>query len=170
MMKKDKRLTLLAFAVFAAVAASALGGCKRLPPRPEGMPELYPCTMHVTFGGEIVEGVRVGLISDDPALKKWRAGGVTDAEGNVVIKTAAYYDGAAAGTFKLSFSKSEDRLGDTLEEMQPLSLIPLKYLPVNTKLTVEIKPEKNEFVYELDGGQEVFLVPKGSVQPPKHKR
>lgn len=170
MMKKDKRLTLLAFAVFAALVTTALCGCKRLPPRPEGMPELYPCTMHVTFGGEIVEGVRVGLISDDPALKKWRAGGVTDAEGNVVIKTAAYYDGAAAGTFKLSFSKSEDRLGDTLEEMQPLSLIPLKYLPVNTQLTVEIKPEKNEFVYELDGGQEVFPVPKGSVQPPKHKR
>ena len=145
-------------------------GCRRLPDRPEDLPTLYPCEINVTFGGKTIEGVQVSLVSDSPELKKWRAGGVTDAEGNVVLKTSFCYEGVPEGTFVLSFSKSEERLGNTLEEMTPLSLIPLKYTPGKSKMNVTIKPEENKLQFKLDGGEERFPVPKGARQSPRMKR
>ncbi|MBQ9372975.1 MAG: hypothetical protein IJM30_00940 [Thermoguttaceae bacterium] len=153
----------------ALVVFLAQSGCNRLPPKPEGLPELYPCVVTATFGGKPVEGVRVALTSTDPGSRKWRSGGATDAKGRCVVKTAFYYKGAPEGAFKISFAKTEEQLGDTIEEMQPLSLIPIKYSPMKSTLTVEVKREKNEFSFELDGGEERFPIPKGSVPPPRFK-
>lgn len=153
----EKRTWRAALGVFAALAA---GGCLQ-PERPEGLPELYPCEIVVTFGGEPLEGVLATLTPESPELKKWRAGGTTDAEGRIKVKTAFCWEGVAAGTYRLGFTKEEERVGDTAEEMTPMSLIPLKYAPQNTELTFEAKPGKNKATFELDAGEELFPVPTG---------
>ena len=90
-----------------------------------------------------------------------------DAEGKLTVKTGFYYEGAPSGEYRISFAKLQERWGDTLEEMQPLSLIPLKYGPQKSDLTVEVKPEKNEITLELDGGEEIVPVPKGATLGPR---
>ena len=164
-----KSISSLRALVALAIVAACAFGCNRLPDRPEDLPELYPLEIVATFGGKPVEGVTVSMTSLDPALKKWRSGGQTDAEGRVVIRTGMYFDGAPEGEFKLSFQKQQERVGDTLEDMQPLSLIPLKYSPARSELTVEVKPnrKKTELVFELDGGEEIVAVPKGATLGPR---
>ncbi len=171
---KAKIMTIKRFQTFAALLTLAIVtsavSCKRLPSQPEDLPKLYPTTIEVTFGGEIVPDVSVIMTPTDAALKKWKSGGKTDEKGRCVVKTAFCYDGAPQGSYKLAFSKLEERIGDELEDMQPLSLIPMKYLPQNTELTLDVKPEKNVVRLELDGGQEIFPVPKGTVPSPRMKR
>lgn len=171
-MKKTTKNNQSALVALLVVVATCALGCKRLPDRPEDLPKLYPIEIVATFGGEPIEGVTVGMTSTDPALKKWRSGGQTDAEGRVVVRTGMYFEGAPEGEFKLSFQKLQERVGDTLEDMQPLSLIPLKYSPARTELTVEVKPnpKKTELVFELDGGEEVVAVPKGATLGPRKGR
>lgn len=135
-------------------------GCSRLPPAPEGLPKLYPCKIKVTFGGETIEGVRVSLISTDPNYK-WKSGGSTNKKGVAEIQTSFAYPGVPKGRFTIAFDKIEDCLGNTLEEMTPISLIPLKYRPDKSTEVVEIKEGKNEFTFTLDGGQERLPVPRG---------
>ena len=147
-----------AAALFLGIALAV--GCRQ-PERPEGLPELYPCEIVVTFGGEPMEGVLATLTPETPELKKWRAGGTTDVEGRIKVKTAFCWEGIAAGTYRLGFTKEEERVGETAEEMTPTSLIPLKYAPQNSELTIEAKPEKNKFTFELDAGEEMFPVPTG---------
>lgn len=144
------------------IVLTGFAGCRRLPDKPEGFPPLYPCTVTVTFGGRAIEGVKVGLrpVDDD---SKWQAGGNTDDKGVVKVKTSFAYDGAPEGRYVISFAKTEDRLGNTIEDMQPLSLIPLKYGPDRSEEIVEIEPKKNEFVFALDAGEEVVPPPKGAV-------
>lgn len=158
--KRIWRATLGVFAASAVVGIAAANGCRR-PERPEGLPELYPCEIVVTFGGEPLEGVLATLTPESPELKKWRAGGTTDAEGRVEVKTAFCWEGVAAGTYRLGFTKEEERVGDTAEEMTPISLIPLKYAPQNSELTFEAKPGKNKATFELDAGEELFPTPTG---------
>ncbi len=155
----------LALAMLTLVALTS--ACKRLPDRPDDLPQLYPVVLRVTFGGAPVEGVTVNMTPLDPALKKWKSGGQLDAEGKLTVKTGFYYEGAPSGEYRISFAKLQERWGDTLEEMQPLSLIPLKYGPQKSDLTVEVKPEKNEITLELDGGEEIVPVPKGATLGPR---
>jgi hypothetical protein len=135
-------------------------GCKKLPPPPEGLPKLYPCIITVTFGGEAIEGVRVSLTSAESNYK-WKSGGSTDKNGVAEIRTSFAYPGAPRGKFILAFDKIEDCLGNTLEEMTPISLIPLKYGLNKSAEIVEIKEGKNEFTFTLDGGKERLPLPKG---------
>ena len=152
--------------LFALLLVSA---CQRLPDRPADLPELHPCTVSVTFGGEAIEGVTVSLVSDIQGYK-WKAGGKTDEKGIVKLKTAFAYPGVPVGTFKVSFSKMEERVGNTLEEMSPRSFIPLKYGAGKSEEVVEVKPGKNNFTFTLDGGEEIFPVPKGAVPMPSKMR
>lgn len=166
------RLKTRRFLIAASIGAVIISAsCARLPERPEDLPELYPTVIVATFGGQPVENVTVNMTPLDPALKKWKSGGQTDAEGKVVVKTGFYYEGAPQGEFKLSFQKLQERVGDTLEDMQPLSLIPLKYGPTRTDLTITIAPEKKktEYRFELDGGEEIVPVPKGATLGPRKR-
>jgi hypothetical protein len=132
---------------------TAIIGCRRLE-RPDGLPELYPCTITTTFDGEAVEGVNIQLtpvMSDS----KWAAGGKTDAKGVAVLATAVGFNGVPEGEYIVSFTKTEQRGGETVAEMTPKSLIPLKYAPGYTMESVEIKPETNEFTFSLDAGEEI---------------
>ncbi len=139
-------------------------GCRRLPERPEGLPELYPCKITVTFGGEPVENVNVSLLPNGTD-SKWKSGGKTDEKGCVEVRTAFAYPGAPQGTFTVAFTKTEEQVGMTLAEMMPLSLIPLKYGPDRSKEVIDVKPGKNEFQFTLDAGEEKLPIPKGAYIP-----
>ncbi|MDR1962638.1 MAG: hypothetical protein LBQ50_02545 [Planctomycetaceae bacterium] len=134
------------------IAGSGCG--QRLPPPPEGLPVLYPCIVSVTFGGEMIEGVNVGLKSVDSNFK-WQSGGKTNANGIATLKTSFAYDGVPEGKFVISFTKLEERDGVTVATMAPYSVIPLKYGQKQSKEVIEILPQKNEFTFTLDGGGEV---------------
>lgn len=120
-------------------------GCRNLPPRSEGMPELVECTVAVTFGGEAMEGVGILLQPKDKEKGNWPAGGQTDAQGKAVMKTAAYYQGVAPGEYVISFQKFEP------EGMGPgKSLIPLKYSTSASQETILITESQTEYVFTLD--------------------
>ena len=122
-------------------------GCQRLPPHPEGMPELTPCTVVVTFGSEKIEGVGILLQPKNKKESNWSAGGQTDAEGKAVMKTAAYYQGVVPGEYTISFQKSEPD-----EEMGPgIPLIPVKYFSAHSQEIIVVTKEQKEYVFELEG-------------------
>lgn len=168
-MKQGLTARVLAIATLLTLAILT-NACQRLPDRPKDLPTLYPVQLTATFGGVPVEGVTVNMTPLDPALKKWKSGGQLDAEGKLSVKTGFYYDGAPVGEYRVSFAKLQERWGDTLEEMQPLSLIPLKYGPQKSELTVEVKAEKNAISLDLDGGEEIVPVPKGAKADPRMRR
>jgi hypothetical protein len=126
-------------------------GCQRLPERPEGMPELVPCVVVVTFGGEKIEGVRVLFHPKHAEENTWSAGGQTDAEGRAVMTTAVYYRGVVPGEYTVSFQKSAP------DEMRPdgmplpgRPLIPLKYSPNRSTETIVVSKSQTEYVFILD--------------------
>ena len=126
-------------------------GCQRLPERPEGMPELVPCTVAVMFGGEAMEGVQILLHPKNLAENTWVAGGRTNTEGRAVMTTAAYYRGVVPGEYTVSFQKHAP------EEMRPdgmplpaRTLIPLKYAVGKSKETIAVSPSQTEYVFTLD--------------------
>lgn len=88
--RRQTRRFLVAASFCAAIISAS---CAKLPERPEDLPELYPTVIVATFGGQPVENVTVNMTPLDPALKKWKSGGRTDAEGKVVVKTGFYYEG-----------------------------------------------------------------------------
>jgi hypothetical protein len=121
-------------------------GCQRLPSRPEGMPDLVPCTVAVTFGGEKVDKVGIVLQPKNKAENNWSASGQTDAEGKAVLKTAAYYEGVAPGEYTISFQKYAPP-----EDMGPgTPLIPLQYSPGMSEETITVSSSQAEYVFELE--------------------
>lgn len=141
--------------------AVAAGGCNRLPERPDGLPPLHPCQVTVTFGGEPKENVTVSLIAREPGVK-WKAGGRTDKNGVVELRTSFAFPGAPEGRYTIAFSKTRESVGNTIEEMTPVSVIPLKYGPKQSKETVEIKKGKNKFAFALEAGEERLPIPRGA--------
>ena len=96
------------FVVFSCLSASIvlmLSGCggERLPP---GIPKLYPATLTVMQDGNPLAGAEVIIINTDPAVN-WPAGGITDQNGVLRLRTMGRYDGAPAGTYIVSVSKRE---------------------------------------------------------------
>jgi hypothetical protein len=140
-------------------------GCSRLE-RPNGLPELYPCSISATFGGQIIENVSVQLKPAAPE-NKWGAGGKTDAKGVAVMNTAVGFDGVPEGKYIISFTKTEARSGFTVAEMMPKSLIPLKYSPLKSKEAIEVKPEENVFTFALDAGEEITPPRRGAINAPR---
>lgn len=151
------------FSVLLACIAVSVG-CRRLPPPPEGLPPLHPCTISVTFGGEAIQGVNISLVPKD-SNSKWKSGGKTDESGKAVLRTSFAYPGAPEGVYTVGFDITKESHGDTAETMAPISLIPLKYRPDRSSETVEVKPGKNEFSFTLEGGEERLPVSKDSYMP-----
>ena len=137
--------------LIALLTVACLGGCgRRLPSRPSGMPGTTPCTLTVTFGGEKIEGVGVFLKPKDSS-QPWHAGGKTDQNGKVLLKTSRYYDGVVPGEYTVSFHKNAPAELD--EQGMPLpanSLIPLKYTAGQSKETIAVTESKSVYVFELD--------------------
>jgi hypothetical protein len=130
------------------------GGCKRLPDRPEGMPELTPCTIEVTFGRERLPDVSVLLKPNDTAGNVsaiWPAGGKTDSDGRATMITAAHYRGVAPGEYVVSFEKYAPE--ETRSDGMPLPakpLVPLKYSSRQSKETVTVTKSQTIYAFELD--------------------
>jgi len=93
------RLTLIA-----ALLSFTFAGCSGST-KPEGMPDLQPLTLSVTQGGAPLEGASVQLIAKDKANSRWSGGGVTDATGQVSLKTLGEYEGVVPGSYKITFYK-----------------------------------------------------------------
>jgi hypothetical protein len=128
-------------------------GCNKLPPKPEGLPELHPCKITVTFGGEVVEGVNVSLVSVDSSYK-WKASGRTDKNGVAEIRTSFAFAGAPVGQFKVGFDKIREAPGKSEGTIEHISYIPLKYGRKKTTEIIKIKEGGNEFTFTYDRGEE----------------
>ena len=125
-------------------------GCQRLPDRPDGLPDLIPCTVVVSFGGDKMEGVSV-VLQPKNAANNWTAGGQTDANGKAVIKTAAYYKGVVPGEYTISFKKfAPEELSLDGMALPAQTLIPLEYSTGKSKETITVSNEKSEYVFTLD--------------------
>ena len=125
-----------------------LVGCRKTVPRPEGMPDLVPCTVTVTFGGETIENVGVLLRSTEPG-NRWGAGGRTDAKGKIVLKTAGAFEGVVPGEYIISFSKRVTRSDGPMGG--EVSLIPEKYAPKQSTETITVTKDQVEYSLALDG-------------------
>ena len=126
-------------------------GCQRLPERPDGMPELVPCTVIVTFGGEKVEEVGISLVPKNQAESNWPAGGQTDAEGKAILKTSGFYQGVVPGEYTILFKKFAP------EEMRPdgmalpaKPLIPPMYSTGKSKETITVTKDQTEYTFTLE--------------------
>jgi hypothetical protein len=96
------RLIVLYLLVSTVLFLSGCGG-EQLPP---GIPKLYPATITVVQDGHPLAGAEVIILNADPSTN-WSAGGVTDSNGVLKLKTMGRYAGAPLGTYKVSVSKIE---------------------------------------------------------------
>ena len=70
------------------------------------MPKLYPATITVMQDGQPLGGAEIVMINIDPS-SSWSAGGVTDKNGVVKLRTMGQYEGAPLGKYKVGVRKVE---------------------------------------------------------------
>jgi hypothetical protein len=125
--------------------------------RPDDLPELHPCSITVTFGGNILEGVLVTLIPEDGS--KWKPSATTDSNGTSKPDASFGFTGVPQGKYTVAFTFITDNpdYNDRDRKSQRFrSLIPLKYGLKKSTEKVEIKAgEKNVFSFALDAGEEL---------------
>jgi len=156
---KFQRLFLVGALAFVCVSAF---GCAEK--RPDGFPELYPISIKILQEGKPLEGASVNLVAQDPQLVRWPAGGNTNADGVVELRTYGY-EGAPAGTFKVLVMKTET-LGEAnspeeaqrlmqegkLGDFERFDLVDTRYRDqAQTPLSLEVKAGSNE-TQEFDVG------------------
>lgn len=153
-----KTLLLNRRVAFLAAAFSVLltfGACKA-EKRPEGFPELHPCSVKITQGGVPLADAVVSLVAQDSSLARWPCGANTDENG--VAKLATYgFDGAPVGTFKVVVMKTEivggpqnaeesrrQMQGEDFGVQETFQLVEAQYRDqTRTPHTIEIKPGSN---------------------------
>jgi hypothetical protein len=133
--------------IYLLVSVLLLTGCHWRAKRPADLPELIPCTISVTFGGEVMEGVGVMLIPENKQVNKWAAGGKTNHEGKATMVTSSVFGGVVPGNYIVSFKKLDKPIGMN----EPPSLILKKYTPGQSKETITVTKEQQEYVFELEG-------------------
>jgi len=136
--------------------------------RPEGLPELYPCTIKIIQEGNPLAGASVSLVAQDPALMRWPSGGNTNEEG--IVKIATYgFSGAPAGQFKVIVSKVESvggvhnaeeakrqMEGEDFGKEETFNLIdPVYRDQTSTPFAIEVKASKENTTQEFDVGEAV---------------
>lgn len=149
-------LSLLLLAVFF--------GCKQ-EQRPEGLPDLYPFSVRIVQDGTPLPDANVTLITDDSKLMRWPCGGNTDANGVAKLNTYGF-DGAPAGKFRVTVSKSESTGGpqnseEAVKLMQEGSAVETQVFDLvdpiyknqdQTPLTVEVSADPKGGTAEFDVG------------------
>ncbi|MDR3110330.1 MAG: hypothetical protein LBU65_11710 [Planctomycetaceae bacterium] len=146
--------------LFLAVFCTACNSRPKLE-RPEGMPELVPCSITVTFDGKSIQGVTILLVPLEGDTQ-WSPSGTTDTNGRAYPDTSYGFKGVPVGKYKVSFTCFET--DPNYNENDPKSpwaksSIPLKYSKSKSKEVLEVRPnEKNNFVFNLDAGEESILV------------
>jgi len=96
-MKKILPLLLLGFMLIIGCGKSTM---------PPDMPKLYPAQLTLTQGGKPFEDVMV-IASHKDAASHYSSGGISDANGIVVLRTHGKYSGVPEGTYALALSKRE---------------------------------------------------------------
>jgi hypothetical protein len=100
--------------------------------------ETAPVRGVVIIDGQPVEGATVVF---NHVEGKYAAVGVTDPNGNFVLRTFKQNDGAVPGVYRVAISKKTDGGAD---------VVPMKYGDSNTSgLTAEVRAGANEFRFEL---------------------
>ena len=118
------------------------------------MPNLIPVVLIVTQEGAPLAEANINFYAQDPVNKKWGAGGVTDAQGKLDVKTQGKYKGLPAGKYKITVSK-------LLVENPPQkeSDPPGKYFElVEKKYTKEIS---TDIMIDADGKTSIYEIKAG---------
>ena len=119
-------------------------------PLPPGIPKLYPATLTVIQDGKPLAGAGVILTNVDPS-SDWSAGGATDQNGVLKLRTLGRYDGAPVGTYRVSVQKIiED---NTFQVVDP------KFARGVTELEVEITPRNFHFTVDVGPAVRIALPP-----------
>lgn len=138
-------------------ALAVLCGCKK-EFVPEGMPKVYPTTLHITQEGEPLSNATVKLHPESPELAPWHAGGKTDEKGEVVLFTINQYRGVAEGKFKVCVEKIDmvdpnEKAGNHHVYLGPpryFSIVDVKLRsPEKTTLEIDVKPGENSMEFEV---------------------
>jgi hypothetical protein len=128
------------------------------------MPELCPCSITVTFGGQPIEGVTVSLVPENRS--EWKPSGATNKRGTALPSTSYGFQGVPEGKYTVAFTKlvtNPDYNENDRKSPYAQSLIPLKYGLEESKEKIEIKAgEKNKFSYDYEAGEE--WTPKGTTK------
>ena len=82
-------------------------GCNRGPQKPPGFPELFPCKITITQGGQPLEGASVVLFPKSGGSSGWNTEGVTNAQGIAELNTHLEFRGAPVGDYVVRVSKTE---------------------------------------------------------------
>lgn len=154
--------------VFALLTAAFFAvGCAE-PPKPEGMPEIYPCVVKLTQEGEPLADASILCLSDDSKLIRWAVTGRADANGVAKIFTMGKFEGAPVGEFAVVVSKNADSSADAANVSDDLgasgttasepvvSLVALEFTEkATTPLRMTVEAKSNEF--EFDCGAKVEI-------------
>ena len=129
-----------------------------------GVPPMVPVSGVVTVDGKPMAHVQVGFLPDTEEFDPTRHGsglGVTDAQGNYVVKNAAGQEGLWPGKYKVTFTLMVDKL-----KKQPLpydakpsevpggvtNMLPTRYeLPGSTPESVAVPAEGLKKDFALAG-------------------
>ena len=150
---------------FLASLILLLSGCggERLPP---GMPKLYSATITVTQDGAPLVGAEVIILNVDPSVS-WSAGGTTDENGTLKLRTMGRYNGAPAGRYKVAVRKVEtpnialpplptnpEQAKEYRRVMQEIEdnsyyLVDERFYIGRTELEVEITPSARQFTVDV---------------------
>ena len=146
-------------------------GCGSGPPKPAGLPELFPCKIKVIQDGVPLAGADVTLVPLAVTGTVWPVGGQTDASGIAVMRTYGEHIGAPADHYKVVVSKVE------VETIVPAAMVDGEYQPAQEKLydlvvpalgfppttTLQIQVVKGTVDYSVDVGGAVRTLKR---QPP----
>lgn len=143
----------LAAAVMTIVCVAGCG-----PELPEGLDAVYPVEVTVTHKGQPLDQADIYFIPDD-GEQRFAAVGTTDAAGKATLYTLNKYEGAKAGTHKVSVAKWEvfdtGRVaktddGEEYAVTDRKLATPEKYRDHNTSgITQTVEKGSNSFTIEL---------------------
>ena len=140
------------------------------PQKPEGMPQLYPCSITIIQDDAPLAGAIVSLVSQN-GDGKWSSSAQTDEKGVAKLITYGQFQGAPEGNYHVTVSKrisdgdppppNVDENGRVLGP--PVTVVP-SYIELvameytsskSTPLTIEVKPAKKGNDQTFDVGKAV---------------
>lgn len=151
--------------VFLSVCLLVFPGCREK--RPEGMPDLYPCSVYVIQDGKPLSGASISFLPVE-AGGRWASGGLTDENGKATVRIRGKYKGAAPGKHYLCITKTESdplpsgtqESGKVSVEVDLYDLIDRKFGNIETAQIVDVlEKKKNEWTVDVGKAVRV-LIPK----------
>jgi hypothetical protein len=149
--------------LFLCVSLFIVAGCGG-EKRPDGIPALHKTTLTLTQEGKPLADATVNLYPVE-GVNKWPAGGITNSQGVLQVKTMTSFDGIPEGKYKVTVTKTETEGTSTAvaddasdaARARPVAasavkqyyLVEKDYRASNTTpLEIEIKPGKNSKEFE----------------------